>query len=100
MSPALVGFLQAISVTSYCFLIATFVWAMGNNFEHNAPEFLVGSIMLSLLVFSAAVCGILVFAYPAYLFIQKEIKRALSILAYHLLYTIIILIIFFLIVAL
>jgi len=100
MSPAQVGLMQAIGVGIYCSLIAFFLWSMGNSVEHAVPEFLAGVIMLFLLVFSVAICGILVFGYPVYLLIQKDTRRALSILGYHLLYAIIILIIFLLIVLL
>lgn len=44
--------------------------------------------MLTLLVFSAAVSGSIVFGYPAYLtLVKNKIKEALTILAFTLLYT-------------
>jgi len=44
--------------------------------------------MLTLLVFSAAITGTLVFGYPVYLVLVKnKIKEALTILAFTLLFT-------------
>ena len=89
ISPNLIGFLQALGVAIYCSLVALFFWSMGNNVE-KSPEFLGMALILFLLVFSATVCGILVFGYPIYLVIQKDVKRAVKILAHTLFYSIII----------
>lgn len=89
MSVSLVGFLQAIGVAIYCSLISLFLWTLGRNIE-NAPEIASGAVMLMLLVFSAAVCGTLVFGYPGYLVFDKNIKRALQVLGFTFLYLLII----------
>lgn len=90
MSPVLVGFLQSVGVAIYCALVSLFFWSMGNNLDE-PPQILGMATMLFLLVFSVAVCGTLVFGYPSYLMIGQNIKRALHILAYTLLFSILIL---------
>lgn len=96
MSVALVGFIQAIGVAIYCSLISLFLWTMGHNIE-NAPEIASGAVMLMLLVFSAAICGTLVFGYPVYLTFDKNIKKALQVLGYTFLYLLIIFILILLV---
>lgn len=89
-SPAVIGFMQVISVAIYCALISSFFSFMEANSLEPEPKILGGLLMLFLLVFSAALCGTLVFGYPGYLIIQKETKRALKILGYTFLFAIII----------
>ncbi|MFA6307298.1 MAG: hypothetical protein WCS88_03765 [Patescibacteria group bacterium] len=93
MSAGWIGFLQTLGVAIYCSLVALFFRLMGNNQVENAPEIWGIALMLFLLVFSAAVCGLLVFGYPIYLIIQHNIKRALQILAFNFLYAVIMFII-------
>ncbi len=50
------------------------------------PNILGWILMLFLLVFSAAVTGLLVFGYPVYLVLNKKIKEALKVLGYTFLY--------------
>jgi len=87
--PALVGFMQALGIVIYCLLISSFFNFIGQRVD-SEPQFLGTILFLFLLVFSAALCGTLVFAYPSYLLIQKETKRALTILGYTFLYAVII----------
>lgn len=63
------------------------------------PRFLGSLLILVLLVFSAAVTGSIVFGYPAYLALNKRIKEALSILAFTLLYCLIIILAIVIIIA-
>jgi len=100
MSPVLVGLLQAIGVAIYCSLVAIFFRLMNSSRIENSPEIWGIALMLFLLVFSAAVCGILVFGYPIYLIAQRDVKKALNILAYTLLYAIIIFVLILLIIIL
>jgi hypothetical protein len=94
LNTALVGFLQALGIAIYCFLVSQFFNFMQRfSDKPDPPHFLGGALMLLLLVFSVALCGILVFAYPVYLFINKKIKKALYILAYTLLFFFIIFIV-------
>ena len=62
----LIGFVQALSLIIYCSLIAGLFW-LGDNFFSGPPDFLITAFMLLLFVFSAAVTGSIVFAYPVYL---------------------------------
>jgi hypothetical protein len=83
-NPSLVGFLQALGVTIYCVLISGFFFLME---EMSAkPGYFGIVLMLILLVFSAAVTGMLVFGYPVYLAMNSRIKEAVRVLVYTLLY--------------
>jgi len=85
-SPALIGFLQALGVAVYCGLIASFFFYMAKT-KAEPPGFFGFFLLLALFVFSAAVTGSLVFGYPAYLaLVKSKIKEALTILAYTLLF--------------
>lgn len=81
-----VGLLQALLIALYCAGIATFF-----NFISQAiprPGFYGFFLMLVLLVFSAAVTGCLVFAYPTYLaVIKQKIGQAAAVLAYTLIFS-------------
>ena len=92
LSPNTIGLLQALSVAVYCSLVAGFIKIMEKFAPKDVPEIAMILLMLFLLVFSAAISGLLVFGYPAYLMLHKDTKRALTILAYTFLYCLIILI--------
>ena len=92
MSPSIIGLLQALGVAIYCFLIVGLLRLL-ENIGAKPPVLMTGIVMLLLLVISVAITGILVFGYPAILALDKNIKRALSILGYTLLYAILIFII-------
>jgi len=89
LKPYLAGLLQSLGVTVYCLLVAVFFRTMEKlSITPIAP---VGTaLMLLLLVFSAAVTGLLVFGYPCYLAINNKIKDALTLLAFTLLYCLLI----------
>lgn len=70
----LIGFLQALGIIIYCFLIAG-LFRLLEKFLPASPVFLGSSLILALLVFSAAVTGSIVFGYSAYLAFKKELKR-------------------------
>ena len=89
--PSLIGLLQAVSITAYCALIGgVFFWM--EKITAN-PGFFGIFLMLTLFVFSAAVTGLTVFGYPAYLALNKKIKEALLVLAYTLAYSLLIILI-------
>jgi len=92
LKPYTVGLLQSLGAAAYCALISGFFWG-ARNFEATKPQFIVSLFMLFLLVFSATVTGSIVFGYPAYLAVNQRIKEALSILAYTLVYSFIIILI-------
>jgi hypothetical protein len=79
-TPSLIGFLQALGVGIYCALIAGLFSLLEKSFA--TPGYLGFALMLILLVFSAAVCGFLVFGYPVYLLLNKQTKEALLILGF------------------
>ncbi len=82
ISPALIGFLQAIGVIAYCVLLAVTFNFLGKNMIQ-PPEIIGFAAMLVVLVFSAAITGLIVFGYPAYLFLkQQKVKEPLLVLAF------------------
>src|SRR3989339_352406 len=87
----LIGFLQASGVISYCFFMGVFMW-FANRLMGEPPEFWGVTLMMILLVFSAAITGVLVFGYPVYLVINRRIKESLLVFAYTLLYLLIMII--------
>ncbi len=91
MTPPLIGFIQALGVIIYCSLIGGFFWFMSQ--VHPDPGGMLQIVlMLFLLVFSAAITGLLIFGYPAFLMINKEVKKALTILGYTFMYSLIMII--------
>lgn len=92
-----VGLLQAIGVVIYCGLVSALFWFM-EEISIKPPRILTATFMLFLLVFSAAITGLLVFGYPVYLGLNKEIKRALLILGYTFLYSVAIILIILLLI--
>lgn len=98
-NPLIIGLLQAVLVVVYCALIASFFVFADKNISE--PKGVWGpAIMLTLLVFSAAVTGSIVFGYPAYLFLKdKQIKAALQILAYTLIFCLAFILIAFIIIS-
>ncbi|MFH0818833.1 MAG: hypothetical protein V1898_02450 [Patescibacteria group bacterium] len=86
----LIGLVQAVGVSVYCLLIAGFFWVMDNFAPDSENMIFAMSIMLMLLVLSAAICGLTVFGYPLYLVINKEVKKALYVLAWTFLFLLLI----------
>ena len=82
---SLIGFLQALCLIVYCSLIAG-LFRFADNFITGAPGFLITAFMLLLFVFSAAVTGSIVFGYSFYLALNQQIKEALSVFAYTILF--------------
>lgn len=97
MPSKLIGFLQSLGVAIYCSLIALFIWNLDRSFDQS-PQVLNMVLMLFLLVFSVAICGTLVFGYPVYLLIGHNVKRALHILAYTMLFSLLMLLVILLII--
>ena len=79
------GFFQALGVVAYCLLIASVLFNLEKLFI-TPPGFMGVTIILILLVFSATICGSIVFGYPVYLALHNRIKEAISLLAFTLLY--------------
>jgi len=83
---SLIGLLQALGIVAYCALISGLFWFLGKFMPQPSSQFMVMAFILVLLVFSAAVTGAIVFAYPAILALDKKFKQALMVFAYTLLY--------------
>jgi len=92
MSSNLIGLFQALGVAIYCALIVGLINLLEKT-DVRPPDYVAGIFMLLLLVISASITSLLVFGYPAILALDKDIKRALTIIGYTLLYAILIFII-------
>lgn len=80
------GLLQALGVAVYCALVAGLFTILDESFTSIPPVMVMITFMLTLLVMSAAITGSIVFGYPTYLALNKNIKKALHIVAYTLLF--------------
>lgn len=86
LNAPLAGLLQALGIIAYCALISGFFWAM-NEYFAKPDQLLAIALMLILLVFSAAVTGLLFFGYPAYLVVrQRKIRKALVVIGFTMAY--------------
>ena len=72
------GFLGGIAEAVYVFLVVSLMQILDSSVSKPENPIVVGMLVLLLLVFSAAVSGILVFGYPAYLALQKKYAEALA----------------------
>lgn len=75
------GFLQALGVSFYCFLVGTFMWNAGKFFG-NKPNFPIPVAILTLFSTSALICALIVFYEPYKLFFAGKKKEALDIVIY------------------
>jgi hypothetical protein len=92
-SPLLIGFLEALGIVIYCVIISGFFLAM-EKYWPIPPQFLGITVMLIILVFSAAITGSIVFGYPVLLILKEnKIKEGLSILGYFALFLLIMIIV-------
>ncbi len=88
MSLPLVGLLQSLGILVYVLLVAAFMWNM-ERINYDPIGLLGAALMLFLLVFSAAICGLTVFGYPVYLVLDKKVKEAMMVLGYTFLFSLI-----------
>jgi hypothetical protein len=87
--PWKVGLLQALGVAIYCGLVAAFMFNI-QQIIPGRPGIAGVFLMLSLLVFSAAITGSLIFAYPIYLaVIKNKLQEAFTVLAFTLVFSLI-----------
>jgi len=70
---SVIGFLQASGLLTYCSLVALVFW-QGNKWFGKMPNFGGPLLMLTILVVSALVCGLLALGYPIILFWQENRK--------------------------
>ncbi len=71
------GFLGGIAEAAYVLMVASLITALGKFFPQQPKGIAGPALVLLLLVFSAAVSGILVFGYPVYLAFQKRFAESL-----------------------
>lgn len=82
LSLSLVGLYQAIGLSFYCGLVGL-IFNHGEDWFGKIDNFLGPLLILSLLVVSVLVCGLLAFGYPVYLFWErKKRKSAISLVFY------------------
>jgi len=95
-SPFFIGFLQAVGVSAYCFIIVGFFFLMDKYMPTSSePMFIGAGIMLIIFVLSAAITGSMVFGYPVYLILKEnKIKEGLQILGFFTLFLLGIIIIY------
>ena len=91
-----IGLLQALGIAAYCALLSGLFWVM-KEFLPQPDQSIAIVLMLLLLVLSAAITGFLFFGYAAYLALHQRIRRAIKLAAYTMLYSLGIIIIFFVI---
>lgn len=70
------GFLGGLTEAAYIFLVVLLMTVL-DKVMPRPPHLMVGFMVLTLFVFSAAVSGVLVLGYPAYLAFQKRFLEAL-----------------------
>lgn len=76
------AFLQALGLAIYVGLIATMFHYVDKIFGNEPDNYLAPVFMLTLLVFSVLICGILTLGRFAYLFWEKKYKDAYTLLGY------------------
>jgi len=74
LSLRLIGFYQALGLTTYCSLVAILFW-QGNQLFGRVPNYLGPFLFLILLVVSALICAFISLAYPIILFWEKKQTR-------------------------
>jgi hypothetical protein len=77
----LTSLLQALGVTAYISLVAIIFWK-GNQWFGKVDPYLGPVLVLTLLVVSAIICALIVFAKPFLLWQTKKPKKALKLVAY------------------
>lgn len=98
LHPTVIALLQTLAIIFYTALISGFFFLM-NRANYQIHEFWTVIIVLLVLVFSAAICGLIVFGYPIYFVINAKIKKALSVLGYNFLFLFIAIVISIIVIA-
>ncbi len=93
-----IGLLQSLGIAAYCALLSGLLWVM-EKYLPKPDQLLAIALILLLLVLSAAITGSLFFGYAAYLALRQEIKKALLLVVYTMLYSLGIIIIAFVVLA-
>jgi hypothetical protein len=83
MTPRLIGFLQALGLTAYISLVATFIQTMNGWFRNQQPTPVAGTVLILLLfIFSALVSASIILGYPAKRFLAGDRSGAVHIIAW------------------
>lgn len=85
--PALLGLMQSLSGLAYIAIIVTFLQNT-SRFNVNPPEYVIAMVMLTLLVVSATIMGLLFLGMPIYLILKGNWPKALKIIGFTLLYSV------------
>ncbi len=80
----IIGFLQAVAMTVYVFLVSALMMSL-DNILPNMPAFGIASFLL-LFVLSAAFMALIFAGYPVSLFFKKDTKRGLHIMGFTVLF--------------
>jgi len=83
-----IGLVQALGIVAYCSLVALF-FQFANQGQPDPKGIWAPVLMLTLLVFSVAVSGGIVFGYSAYLAMQNQLKDSIVLFIYTILYCLI-----------
>lgn len=79
-TPVAHGVVSGIMQVCYIVLVAFFMGATENLFSASKPGLMIFGIIcvLSLLVLSVAISGVLIFGWSAYYFLEKKYREALN----------------------
>jgi hypothetical protein len=77
ISPVLAGVLQTVGLVAYVAFTMIVMMQIGSRTSNDT---LGGILFLSMFAFSALFCGTLVLAYPVWLFSQKNVRAAFTVL--------------------
>lgn len=77
----LLSFFQALGVSVYISLVSLIFWR-GNEWFGSVDSYLSPILVLILLVMSALICGVIVFAQPFLFWQAKRPKKALKLVVY------------------
>ncbi|OIO45666.1 MAG: hypothetical protein AUJ28_03825 [Parcubacteria group bacterium CG1_02_37_51] len=76
-----VALMQSLGLAIYCAIVASLIWFL-DTMNVEPPGFSGIVFFLFLLVFSAAVCGLLFFGYAANLALNKRMTDAVAVVGY------------------
>lgn len=80
-SPLILGALDAAALFAYVAFVAWVLFVVGDRVGVG-PVFLQPVALLLMLVISAAICAVLMFGMPLYLFIKDRRREAVQVLVY------------------
>ncbi|MFH1566331.1 MAG: hypothetical protein ABIB98_04005 [bacterium] len=82
LSLEFIGFLQAICLIFYCFLVSILFWR-GNDLFGNTPNYWGPVLFLVIFSLSALICALIALGYPLIIFLERrKLKESLRIIFY------------------